>query len=446
LRILFALHQFFPEHHAGTEVVTLGLARELRKRGHEPYVFAAKRSAPHNDIRHAEIEDYSYEGIPVRRVGRPNEGPERPYRLDYDNPAIAPRAEDYAREVDPDLVHAMHFFGLSMSVVSAFKGLGLPVVFTATDFWTICPVLTLVRHDGAMCAGPELHHCVRCMANDHPTSVQKAFVDLVPDSALRAAGRLAGTRLGRSSHSLGQVRAVRDRPRHVRDELARLDRIVTPSTTVRDLLASNGIPRAKLEVCRHGLDARDIQRDRGTHRPGSRLRVGYVGGLSPHKGCDTLIRAFRSLPRGVDAELTIHGHLGRFEAYVAELRRLAEGDDRIAFAGRFPPDRVGSVLSGMDVVVVPSRWYENAPVVIAEAFAAGVPVVATNLGGMAEAVRSEENGLLFEREDEADLARQLRRLAAEPALLDRLTRGIPQVRTVADEVTDLERIYRSVLS
>ena len=82
MKILFAAHQFFPEHYAGVETVTLGLARELRARGHETYVLAPKRSILGNDIRPGEIEDYEFTGIPVRRVGRPEEGFSRPYRLD----------------------------------------------------------------------------------------------------------------------------------------------------------------------------------------------------------------------------------------------------------------------------------------------------------------------------------------------------------------------------
>ena len=72
MRILFALHQFFPESRAGVELVTLGLAKELKARGHEPFVLAAKRSGP-GGLRPHETEDYEHEGIPVRRVGRPED-------------------------------------------------------------------------------------------------------------------------------------------------------------------------------------------------------------------------------------------------------------------------------------------------------------------------------------------------------------------------------------
>src|SRR3712207_1808975 len=95
----------------------------------------------------------------------------------------------------------------------------------------------------------------------------------------------------------------------------------------------------------------------------------------------------------------------------------------------------------MDVLVVPSRWYENAPVVIYEAFAAETPVVATDLGGMSEVVEHEKNGLLFELESVEDLARQLRRLGEEPGLLEKLRVGIEPVKTVEDSMDEMEQLY-----
>src|SRR5215210_963120 len=121
MRILFAAHQFFPEHYAGVEIVTLGLAREFRARGHETFVLAPKRSIPTNDIRPGGVENYEIDGVPVRRIGRPEEGVSRPYRLDYENEVMAERARGYMKEVRPDVVHAEHFQGLSTSVIPVFK-------------------------------------------------------------------------------------------------------------------------------------------------------------------------------------------------------------------------------------------------------------------------------------------------------------------------------------
>jgi glycosyltransferase involved in cell wall biosynthesis len=445
MRILFVAHQYFPEHYAGVEVLTLGLASASKARGHEPYVLAAKRSIPFNDIRPGEIEDYEFEGIPVRRVGRPKEGLSRPYRLDYDNEVMAQRAREYMREIDPDVVHAMHFQGLSTSVIPAFKESDVPLVYTATDFWTVCPVVDLRRHDGVMCEGPELHHCVRCIASRHPRSRMKANVDRTPDAAIRAAGSLSKTPLFRLSPQLGQLRAFRERPEHIREKMELVDQIIAPTRLTHDLLLKNGIGAGRIRVSHYGIDTSGIvgvPRNRDVPPP---LRVGFTGTLAPHKGCDILIRAFRSLPRDLDATLSIHGNLERHKSFVQGLRQLAGKDERISFVGPFPRERVGQVLSEIDVLVVPSRWYENAPVVIYEAFAAKTPVIATDLGGMSEVVEHEKNGLLFELDNVKDLARQLQRLAEEPDLLDRLRDGIGPVKTVEDSMDEMEQLYEELI-
>jgi glycosyltransferase involved in cell wall biosynthesis len=445
MRILFVAHQYFPEHYAGVEVLTLGLASASKARGHEPYVLAAKRSIPFNDIRPGEIEDYEFEGIPVRRVGRPKEGLSRPYRLDYANEVMAQRAREYTREIDPDVVHAMHFQGLSTSVIPAFKESDIPLVYTATDFWTVCPVVDLRRHDGVMCEGPELHHCVRCIASRHPRSRMKAIVDRTPDVAIRAAGTLSKTPFSRLLSPLRQLDAFRERPDFIREQMELVDYILAPTRLTHDLLLKNGIGEGKIRVSHYGIDTSGIvgvPRNRNVPPP---LRVGFTGTLAPHKGCDILIRAFRSLPRELDATLSIHGNVERHKSFIQELRQLAGDDERISFAGPFQRAKVGRVLSEIDVLVVPSRWYENAPVVIYEAFAAKTPVIATDLGGMSEVVEHGKNGLLFELDNVKGLARQLQRLVEEPELLDGLRDGIGPVKTVEDSMDEMEQLYEELI-
>ena len=102
------------------------------------------------------------------------------------------------------------------------------------------------------------------------------------------------------------------------------------------------------------------------------------------------------------------------------------------------------MLSALDVVVVPSLCYENSPLVIHEAFAAGIPVIATDLGGMRELVQHEVNGLLFERANVQNLAHQLQRITQEAHLLTELRRGIPQVKSVDHEADELVSVYETI--
>ena len=446
MRVLLLAHQFFPDDYAGTEVLTLSLAKELRARGHDARVLAAKRSmgGDPGGIRPGESEDYEHEGVPVRRVGRPEEGFSRPYRLNYENPVMAERAREYAREFRPDVVHAMHLQGLTANVLDAFAEAGTPILYTATDFWTVCPVVDFMRHDGVLCRGPETSHCIRCVASRSPGSRMKEIVERTPPVALKVAGALSRTPLAGLAYPLRQVRDLAERAGHLREKMKLVDRVIAPTRLTRDLLLENGVGQGRIEVSHYGVDTRSGPKDEW-RKPSAGLRIGFIGTLGPHKGCDLLIRAFRSLPEDTSATLTIHGDLSRYESYSKELLALAAGDPGIKFSGTFQPEEIGSVLAEMDVLVVPSRWYENTPLVIYESFASRTPVVATGLGGLSEVVKSGENGLLFGLDDAEDLARCLRRLAEEPGLLEELRSGIGPVKTVSENVDELEKLYRILM-
>jgi glycosyltransferase involved in cell wall biosynthesis len=130
---------------------------------------------------------------------------------------------------------------------------------------------------------------------------------------------------------------------------------------------------------------------------------------------------------------------------VARLRRLAGDDPRVQLRGRFERHQLSAVLAQIDLLVVPSIWYEGAPFVILEAFAHQIPVIATRLGSLPELVRDEVDGLLFTRGDAADLARQLQRLIDDEALYRRLRTGIGPVRTYRDETQELFALFEQTI-
>ncbi|MBO9384746.1 MAG: glycosyltransferase, partial [Roseiflexus sp.] len=193
----------------------------------------------------------------------------------------------------------------------------------------------------------------------------------------------------------------------------------------------------------------DLSRFAGIERRNDEriLRIGFIGQIAPHKGVHLLIRAFRALrPKAQRLELHIYGGLTTNPAYINQLRRLAGGDDRIYFHGRVENTRVPDVLANLDVAVVPSIWYENAPIAILEAHAAGTPVVTTGIGGMADLVRDGVDGLHFRFNDAADLARVLQRLIDEPELLSRLRSGIQKPRSIDDEMVQILAIYNDAFA
>lgn len=117
----------------------------------------------------------------------------------------------------------------------------------------------------------------------------------------------------------------------------------------------------------------------------------------------------------------------------------------IRFAGALDPSHVGAALRGLDCLIVPSVWYENSPLVIQEAYALGVPVVASRLGALTEKVQEGVTGRLFAPGDPADLARVLGELIAQPAQLAALRSNIRPGPDMREHAVEMLGLYEGLL-
>ncbi|HYC76671.1 MAG TPA: glycosyltransferase, partial [Planctomycetota bacterium] len=232
------------------------------------------------------------------------------------------------------------------------------------------------------------------------------------------------------------------RLKDVGDALRRVDLFMAPSAFLRDRFVQSGmVPADRVLRWPYGHDHGRFAAAERT--PSELLRVGYLGTISSYKGVGVLVDALERLA-DAPVEGRLHGALEIFPDYTAELRRRI-ANPRTRLLGRFDNRRVGELLAGIDVLVVPSLWWENAPLTISEAFLAGVPVVASNLGGMAEMVRDGENGFLFPAGDAAALADVLRRLACDRALLAKVRPAPESVRDIREDVASAEAVFFRLL-
>jgi glycosyltransferase involved in cell wall biosynthesis len=447
LRVLLTVHQFLPKYSGGTERVTFDMAQELKARGNKVHVMTTDTASP--SLRHNEAWDYEYEGLNIRVVGLDRQKLPDQLRYEFDNPDMAAHMQAYMRDVRPDLVHFVHAGRLSGSAIPVAKEFDVPVVFTATDFWSICRVIHLRRLDnGQLCLGPDRlgTNCLRCFVaqSNQPKETKDAYLRK-SDAELGAIAVASRTSLMQKTKYLHRTRRVLDRIDFLKEVVNMTDRVLAPTRLTRDLLIRNGITPGLIKLLPYGMDTSYIvTAPRSPVRP-SILRIGYIGSLARHKGPDVLISAFRDIPRTMKAQLRVYGDPSRDPSYFNKLESLAKGDRRISFLGTFETEKIGWILSDIDVLVVPSRWYENTPLVVYSAFASGTPVVATDVGGLSEAVKHERNGLLFKINDSTDLNRKLLRFFSEPDLLKRLREGIEPVKTARESTDELERLYRELL-
>ncbi len=247
--------------------------------------------------------------------------------------------------------------------------------------------------------------------------------------------------------AVGMSHFVETHLRAVRAFLDELDLIVVLCDWGKGVLLGNGVPEEKLVLCRHGLrtSAGPVP-SRRMHGVGP-LRLIFVGRAHPTKGLDLLIGALRRMPN-LDVILTAFLVVQEDNGpYAARLRTQAKGDPRIELRDPiWDRESLLAELAQHDYLVVPSQWLETGPLVVLEAWAAGLPVVGSRLGGIAELVRHEVDGLLIEPGDERAWQRCLQRLAGNWTLLQRLREGIARPRTMQAVASEMALVYQRLAS
>lgn len=437
MRVLIAVHGLPTHSSGGAERVAERLAHWLVGEGHHVEVFTLDRL----DDPDPHLTHHDESGVVVHRVSIDLGLPSPSLEDSYAHPVVGEAFCSVLAERRFDLVHVISGYLLGGQVIDLASQAGVPVVVTLTEYWFMCSRLNLIHPEGSVCTGPtSIEKCVWCQMRE-----QRRY--RIP--AQIAPGLVSGLSpvIARSSRMQPRIDAMAQRQHDLKLALERASLVISPSKFLIATFAANGFDTRRFVYVGHGPEHPPAlpQREPGSDR--AVLRLGYMGQLKPHKGIDLLVDAVLSLlGQGLAVELDLWGTPDDETGYVSRLMRRTRQHPAIRWRGGFPGDTVWDVLADFDLLVVPSRWYENSPIVILEAFIAGVPVIATRLGGMAEMVDDGRNGLLFDLNDSADLAHQIERVLNDRALLQRLRDGIPDVRTAEDESREVFGLYSAVAS
>ena len=443
MKLALTVHQFFPEYYTGTEVLTYETARELGLRGHDVLVWTAR---PTDGPSH--VDEYEYKGVRVRRYNYDACSNGRVFcGLDYRNPEFKAIFSEYLKKERPDAVHFFHLITLSTDAVCAAREAGVPSFFTATDFWFMCPTYQLRLPQNGLCQGPSVLslNCLRHLFEMFPATRRLPLIKRMNNIALAplafacSRGFMSHRRL---PHSMG---AVVRRPDHMKRTVNMFERVFIPTGLMYEKLIEFGIDREKAVRLPFGLNLDYITDEHRKKSHSDVIRFGFIGSLYEAKGAHVAIEAFSRLAKDAQAELRIYGDASHFPEYSAHLQALSAGEPRIRFMGTFPNNEIGAVLHEIDVLIVPSLWHENAPLVLASAQASRTPVIASNLAGLSETIVHGDNGLLFEKGDVAGLAYSMQRLMDDKVLLRRLAENSRTPMSIKSYVDALEASYSEAI-
>ncbi len=391
-RILVAAHNHPALHPGGTEIFAHDLFRAYQRAGHEA-LFLGATNQTHRQVR---------PGTSFQAIGP--EGDEvllwsghfdRFFMSQIDLYGVVPDLTELLRDFRPDVVHIHHLLLLGAEFPHIVRRT-LPdcrIVMTLHDYYPLC------HHDGLMVrtSGKELCH------KSSPDRCHSCFKDIPLDRFVL-------------------------REQHLKALLRTVDRFISPSQFLRQRFIDWGLNGDQIDVIANGLPPRDAPSRKGQPE-NDRPVFGYFGNLNPWKGTSVLLEAARQLiDEGLRFELRVHGGAPfQADSFKDEIARLFKKTaPSVQQRGAYRREDIGELIAAVDCTIVPSIWWENAPLVIGEAQTQRKPVIASNIGGMAEMVQDGVNGITVSPNDPRALAAAMRRMAESPDLRRRLSANARQ--------------------
>lgn len=434
MKILFVLNNFLPQHVAGTEVYGYHLGKELQKMRHEVGFIIPNYGKEQTD-------SYVYDGMKVIQYAEPSVV-DRALKMGKRKSDGLKNFEEVLKNEQPDIVHFHEIAGsngISLLHVSIARGLGFKVVMTfhlgryTASFDNVYMPTDLFDIRTASYN----FYCNKGFGN----RLARMFCTITyPSQKLK----LDLSDFGKIGLAFSVRELMRRKLAGFYELVDNCDKVVAIAKWYYEALIANGISDKKLRFIEQGIDA-DICINDKMPLSYKKLRIVFIGRISHFKGVKMLIEAIREIASEMII-LDIYGESGENQNYINECRSLASSIDNVQLMGRVRPENVISIMSAYDLLVLPSTFSEMSPLVIREAFAAGIPVLASDSMGAKEQIQDGVNGWLFRMNDNEDLKAKLKMLVENPELIEKAKQHLPPVRSFEEVGKDYLTLYKSLLS
>lgn len=437
MKILHLSYTYFPYPAGGTEVYIHSLAKHLGRGNHESVItFPSSNN-----------QEYVYEGITVKPFKTDN-SLNLHYRYFHDIDFTA--ESDLTNIVDnvkPDIVHFHNptiTFMRSLGKIANKRN--IPTVFTCQVASFTCMRDSLFRWGDESCDGRiDVHTCPACVLNKHGVNktVAGMFYKLpgVTDKIASALNLKGGIW---TAIRLEEI--VEQTKRHIQELTDQLDRIIVVNQWNYDVFLTNGFPEDKLTIVKPGIDTGSYseQVNENNISRGDTVRMAFLGRMEHNKGIDVLLKALEKI-KSKNFTLDIYGipqNQDRYERYV---QQLAEDLDGVNLLIPVKNEEVINMLGNYDYLIVPSQCFEGVPLVMLEAFAAGIPVIGSDVGAINEHIQHGHNGLLVRHNSVEQWTETIRSVIDDTSIHSRLKINVTPPRSMEEVAEDMGRIYNQLI-
>lgn len=436
MKVIHCLNNFLPQQVAGTEVYTQALVKELLQKNIEALVLIPNYGKTKN-------ETYWHENIRVIR---------------YAEPSVVNRALIMGRTIPEGLLHfkkiieeekpsVVHFHiaggsnGISLHHVHAVKQPGIKIIMTFHLAGYTCKTNNLLYKNKLPCNGIiDAKRCTRCIYTDMKMGIIKR--NALYGAALTAHAFHYNTTHWNNKYgtAIGYPFLIDQLKKNLMLLSGACDKMVVLTHWYKKILEDNGVPSHKLVLITQGLPQQ--QTNEMELPQGDVLKLVFVGRINESKGLHLLIEALKQLPLQ-RVSLDIYGKLND-ETYANECRAATTTMKNINWMGVLPPEQVVKTLSHYYCLCLPSVICEMSPLIIQEAFAAGIPVIASDVYGNAEQIKNGDNGWLFKFNDSNDLKNKLQHLIENPEKIIMAKKNIPSIKSFSAVADEYEILYKEV--
>ncbi len=440
MKIFQVLNHFLPGQTAGTEIYTWALSKQLQQMGCKVEVIIPNYGQQ-------ESTHYEYDGLKVFKYAEPSIV-DRSLIMAFRKPVGLVAFINYIKKEQPDVVHFHELAGsngITLHHVSAAKKLGAKVLMTFHLAGYTCKTGTLVYKEKTFCDGRiDIRKCSACYLQTKTSPITKPFI-LAANLFLYGIGIDTTKWNAKIGTALGTGFLIEKLKNDFESLVCQCDKLVVLTNWYRKILLLNGVPEDKIAHVSQGLpfDSGEEQAA-ASEKTSLPLRVMFLGRLVPTKGLDLLITALDDIKEN-EIMLSIYGQSGD-EIYEDALRKRAERKKNIYWKGKLRQEEVIATMKQSDILCLCSTFSEMSPLVIQEAYAAGIPVLASNVYGNAEQVKDGFNGWMFKFKDADDLRKQLQALINDPSLIDDAKKNIPSTKPFHIVVSAYLELYKNILN